>query len=571
MDVLRQLIDDARAVMADMSTTQRVAVATLVATVASLLVFAVYMGSNENEAGVVPLPLDIQPAQANEILDRLNQAGLGPAEFRADLKVYVPLAKSKDAWIYLAREDLLPKDASAGFNEMLEKWNFSTTDRKAGEMMNVARGAEVAKLLECIDVVQGAKVVYSGSARSGPFRPEKKRRAAVTIRTRMGKELTDDVANTIINLVSAAEAGMDVKDVMVTDQAGRHFRAQDTGDMAQMSLKSHRIELQRNREYEDRIEKLCRQVVPGSEAWAFVDVEMDWNSKELWKRDYEEGVPSRVDQEKEKRVGTKEPAAEVGTRPNLGRASEVSGTGTTEMNSYERKTTGRSMQNDETQTWEKQAPYVKRKTISAIVQMPYVYKRGYQDENGVWVYADKKADGTLADWVPENDSKGNAIFDAEGNPMRRRFAGPALAAAERQNLKRLIAKAAGLGSDVAEDAIEILDVAYPEEKEFAKAPPGATLQVIQRIRDKVVPIMMLVLLFACVFFIYLQAKRALPAEEFELPEDQTVAMEMLMPATEADQDQAQFEALRTKIADAVAENPAKAAGLVRRWMTKENY
>jgi flagellar biosynthesis/type III secretory pathway M-ring protein FliF/YscJ len=54
-------------------------------------------------------------------------------------------------------------------------------------------------------------------------------------------------------------------------------------------------------------------------------------------------------------------------------------------------------------------------------------------------------------------------------------------------------------------------------------------------------------------------------------EEPSAAMPMMPELSDVDKANAQFEQLRGKVADLVEEDPRRAAGLVRRWMTKENY
>ncbi len=573
MDVLRQLIEDARAVMGDMSTTQRVSVATLVATVAALLVFAVYMGSREVAEGAVPLPLAVEPSEAKDVVERLNSAGLGPAEFRADMRIWVPLEKSKDAWVFLAQENLLPPDAAAGFLEMLKEWSFSTTRHQSEQMMRVALNHEVARLIERIKMVKTAHVIYSGPGRDRLFKQSLNKRAAVTVTTTLGQRLTREVANTIINMVAAAQAGLDRQAIMITDQDGRHFRAEDPEEVGTWSAREIEVEGIRKRKLREEIEALCRQVVPDCEAWAFVDVDMDFTKEQTYEKVFSEGPPLRQIQEKESREATSEPAAEVGTRPNVARAQTLERAGQKEFSKEGRKETDRTLQNSWKETWQKKPPTIQAKTISAVVQMPYVYQRGVKQEDGTYKVTPTTEDGTPAPYIPEEDQYGNVVEDENGDPILKRFSVPVdeLMNEEKQTeLKRLIAKAAGIPLENIPETIELIGVPYPERREFVEAPPGATAKLFEQFRQNVVPILMLGVLFAGLLFIYLQARRALPAEEVELPEDRTVAMEMAPePVSEADQEQANFEAMQAKIADAVAEDPAKAATLIRRWMTTE--
>ncbi|MCX7935515.1 MAG: hypothetical protein N3A66_09700, partial [Planctomycetota bacterium] len=162
MNVFRQLLEEAQGVWRDMTSTQRVAVTTMVITIAALLAFVIYLGGTARELGTVPLPLKVEAENAKALIEKIEAAGLGPAQYDLESKrLLVPLEKSRDAVILLAQENLLPKDQGTDFEKMLDRWAFSDTRDKTEEMKRVARCNEVARLIERLEVVQEAKVIYS--------------------------------------------------------------------------------------------------------------------------------------------------------------------------------------------------------------------------------------------------------------------------------------------------------------------------------------------------------------------------------------------------------------------------
>jgi flagellar biosynthesis/type III secretory pathway M-ring protein FliF/YscJ len=80
---------------------------------------------------------------------------------------------------------------------------------------------------------------------------------------------------------------------------------------------------------------------------------------------------------------------------------------------------------------------------------------------------------------------------------------------------------------------------------------------------------MLVVLAILLFAIYAQASRAIPSEEFEIPEEEALGISMVPEITEVDQANATFEQMRDRVNEVVSEDPKKAAGLVRKWLKRE--
>ena len=88
--------------------------------------------------------------------------------------------------------------------------------------------------------------------------------------------------------------------------------------------------------------------------------------------------------------------------------------------------------------------------------------------------------------------------------------------------------------------------------------------------ENVVALILLFILFAAIYFLYLQAKRSIPAEEVELPETDALTMATGGGFSEADRNQADFENMRDQVGDFIDEDPVKAASIVRRWMASRD-
>ena len=208
MNILRQLWQDAQSVLRDMSVTQRVAVTFLILTVAIWLTFAAWMGTTPGETGRRALPMDVDPGDSTAILAQLRENGLDSAEYQLEeRRIVVDADEEKQAIVALAEQGLLKDAHEFGFEEMLTRWAFSDTRMKSDEAMRLARSSEVARLIENLDGIRSAKVIYSDDVRRSLFGVAHKITAAVRVDTKLKKDLTEPEAETIISLVAAAKAG----------------------------------------------------------------------------------------------------------------------------------------------------------------------------------------------------------------------------------------------------------------------------------------------------------------------------------------------------------------------------
>jgi flagellar M-ring protein FliF len=561
MEIIKQLMNEARSVLQEMTSTQKASVMTLVLTVAVSLAMVMWVGSGTDEKGMVPLPRKIDPGQAKEFKDRLEANGITPVEFRDDYKLWVPMDLSRKAVLFLAQENLLPKDEGDGFQETIRAWHFADTREKSQEAMRAARAVEMKLLIESIDDVKDAKVVYSDEGANSLFRPQMRPSASVRVVMKLGKSLNPEMANTIIALVAASKAGLEEKYVVVTDQSGKQFSARAPDDMNYVAAKKWEMERKLNDDLKDKLENLLLSSVPniefGGGVDAFVFHTVDFDKVEVETLDFREGQITRERTEKREMSNTKHPGNQVGTGPNVDRAANVNaaGGGTVEETKESRKLAERSFQPGHRKELRTVAPTVIDKSVSALIHLPYQYQRD--------------ADGKI---IPEKTADGKEVIDpVTGQVKGIRESTQAFSAAEQDKLKTLIARAAGIKTADIADKIDLSFVPWQPRTEPDPLPPPASTKLFNMINEKFVPIIMAVVLFGAVYFIYAQAKRSIASEEIVIPGEEDLSASLLPSVSEADQNQASFEAVRNKISDAVAEDPRKAANLVRRWMSRESY
>ncbi len=547
MDVLRQLIDDARGVLKEMSTTQRVAMMMMVVTVGSLLLFVVYIGSGSQEKGVIALPLPVEPQDSKEIIEKLKAAGYGPLEYNLeDKRVLVPMDQAQKALLYLAQENLLPR-GGAGLEEMLDKMSFSDPTVKSKEMLLAGRRNEVIRLIQMIDSVKEAKVIYSDEARNSLFGPPMRQKASVIVQTKLGRELTQKEASTIIALVAAAKAGLDPAQVEVADQHGRHFRSETPDSLDALATNQYMLEKQRNDALRDKIENLCRAAIPRAEVWAFVDHRLNMNKRHNHTRTYSDGPKTRERSEKRDMHSLKAPPAETGARPNVGRASQVAGA-MTEETTESMKIQSRDYQPSVADNIIEFAPEIESLTISAVVHLPFQYGEELKDD------------------------KGQPILDElTGQPKRKLESAPALTPEKEAELKRSIYSASGIFIGQERVSVEVMQVPWTAPLEVVTPKPPAAQQAYEWLKTNLFPLVIFFGLLFSVYVIYSQAKRAVPAEELELPGEDLLSLSMGAPPSEADQKHAQYESMRNKISELVSDDPKKAANLVKKWMRRENF
>lgn len=561
MNILRQLWQDAQSVLRDMSVTQRVAVTFLVLTFAVWLTFAAWMGTTPGEAGRRPLPMEVEPSDVNEVLAQLKAKGIRTAEYQfEERRIIVDVDEEKKAIIALAEDGLLKDAHSFGFTEMLDKWSFADTRMRSEEAMRLARANEVARLIENLDGVRSAKVIYSDDVRRSLFGGAQKITAAVRVATKLKKDLTEGEAETIISIVSAAKAGLDPRDVVVTDQNMNKFHTTSTNGLSAMAKRKWEAEFSLDEHLRRKLENLMRQYVPNiafeGDVNAFPKHEIDFNTKEQTHTEILPGETLRKTTSTQSLLSTKRPNEEPGVQPNARRSANLGNFGNwySEETRENRKDTDVQMENSRRETAIRFAPEVKNLTISAIIHLPYRLKR---DAEGKPIQAVNEVGETLID--PDTRQ-----------PMWDRESIEPLTAERMEELKRQIAQAAGISLGDIPEKIELSQVPWTPPVHAPKGGESSMTMLLNQLKANMSNIAMLIFFMLAVYIVFRYATRPIPTEIEEYVEPET--MSLAMTTRDDDEEEGmddEWDKLRSKVTAAVQEDPKRAANLIKRWMRKD--
>lgn len=553
MDVLKQLLDDARRVLRDMTTTQRAAVVTMIVTVGMLLFFMIFLGSLGHDKDMIPLPMTVAPGDADEIRSRLSSQGL-TSEYNLEAqRILIPAAQRDRTVMYLARENILTREAGSGFEDMIRAVSVMDPQDIVGEKMNIALQNEVAWMIESLDDVKSARVVYSAPQRRRLFTPPSRERASVKVEMALGRTMSQPLADTIIRLVAYARTGLDPQDVMVSDQTGRNFLLAEDDSIDQIAIKQQELNRKKNEETRRKVEDVIRAQFRSTpiDVFAFIDTEYDLTVRESRSRTIVAGPAASTIRRSISDSSTSRPASPVGEQPQIRRATNMDAgpPGMVTEREYNEKSSETRNQHGYEETFTRPDPTIRKQTISVVVHLPFDWKR---DGEGNFVIV--------------TDEAGREVIDPETRqPKRERVPVPPLEGAELTALYNSVARAAGILEGAENREIEITQVPWVEPLLPDVTREDAATQIMQVLKANVMPILLLMSILAAVYFLYMQAKRALPAEQHlqKAGEEESFGP---APMSEEEKANAEFEHLRGQVGDFVAEDPTKAASIVRRWM-----
>ncbi|KQZ60843.1 flagellar M-ring protein FliF [Sphingopyxis sp. Root1497] len=157
-------------------------------------------------------------ADKSAVADALTAQGIGHTIDPATGALTVDADKLHAARIALAGQGL-PK-ASADGSEMIGALPMGASRAIEGETLRGAREADLARTIEAIDAVKGARVHIAAAEPSLFVREDKPATASVMLTLQNGRTLSDGQVQAIRFLVASSVPGMNAEQVSVIDQRG---------------------------------------------------------------------------------------------------------------------------------------------------------------------------------------------------------------------------------------------------------------------------------------------------------------------------------------------------------------
>ncbi len=197
--------------------------------------------------------------------------------------IEVPADKVHELRLRLAQQGL-PKGGAVGF-ELLDQEKFGIS--QFSEQVNYQRAleGELARTIETLGPVKGARVHLAMPKPSLFVREQKSPSASVTVNLQPGRALDDGQISAVVHLVSSAVAGLPPGNVTVVDQGGRLLTQAGTAgrDLNDAQLKyTADVEGRIQR----RIEAILGPIVGTGNVHAQVTAQLDFANKEQTEEEY---------------------------------------------------------------------------------------------------------------------------------------------------------------------------------------------------------------------------------------------------------------------------------------------
>ena len=221
MDFLRRTWEQIAGFFRRMPLPNRVALGSLSAALVAVLVLFLSLSANDDKVPLVREQIDL--AQADNVRRKLEEKGV-PFDIRGGL-IYVEPANRDALLMELYGEGVFTSD-----EKVVYKWVFdqdiSETRGRRDLKWIVSRQNALAKMISSLDVVESAMVTLTRQPET-LFQNIEKMNAAVRLKLKPSKSLTDDTVLGIARWVAFSVQGMEPQDVAIMDTAGTMYDVPD--------------------------------------------------------------------------------------------------------------------------------------------------------------------------------------------------------------------------------------------------------------------------------------------------------------------------------------------------------
>lgn len=293
-------------------------VTTIGAAIATLgLVSAIiYYGSQPEYAALFS---DLKADDAQTIVEKLKASGVPYSLTDGGKTIQVPQERISELRLQMAGTGVL-SGGHVGF-DLFDKTSFGATD--FAQKINYRRAieGELARTLEGMDEVDGARVHMTPKRESVFTEKEEGAKASVMLRVRQGKQLSAERTEAIASLVASSVEGLDSSNVSVMDTRGR-LLSSGRGSVGSNDVFNSQLDSKRKFETETaaRIVSLLSPIAGEGRIRADVSADVDFSKTEETEEKYDPQSQvirsQQTSEEKRDSSATSPSAPVVGVRSN---------------------------------------------------------------------------------------------------------------------------------------------------------------------------------------------------------------------------------------------------------------
>lgn len=332
---------------------------------------SIYFGTKPDYA---PLFTNMETKDAGEVTAKLKEQKVDYKiqETSKGVTVLVPSKDVHQARLDLAKEGL-PR-GQKGF-EIFDDSKLGVTEFQNKVNYLQALQGELTRTIEQIDAVEKARVHIVLPEDSLYKKNEKPATASIMLRLKTGQELSKKEIKGIVNLAAHSVKGLTPENITVIDETGKILNDPDDQDEKSVGAKTL-TQLEMTKKVQDNLEKkiqsLLDQTVGRGNAYARVNVELDFDDKTTDKQTFTPVVDdsgiirSQQDSDETYTGNSTNPGGPAGTQSNI--PGYVAQQGNSNAN-YEKKESTKNYEINEEKSKTIAAPgAIKRLNVAVLVK-----------------------------------------------------------------------------------------------------------------------------------------------------------------------------------------------------------
>ncbi len=221
----------------------------------------------------------------NNVKEQLTAAGIKSKDSDDGRTLLVDEKDKVSAEVILLQQTSYAKTEQFTFTDALDLMSLGTTESVKRETLIRAKAGEIAKDLEAFDGVEAATVEIA-SPPDDQFFIENADDVTASVQLTLSKEISDLQAEAIAKFVASSVVGLDVKNVIVTDNKANMLYS---GDMETDASRQSDIETQKRMELEESVKKQLQPLY--NEIVVTPNITYDWDKSIVDSTTYEAPNP----------------------------------------------------------------------------------------------------------------------------------------------------------------------------------------------------------------------------------------------------------------------------------------
>jgi flagellar M-ring protein FliF len=271
-------------ILKSLSRTQKIIIASVAGLVVIGIIAISIMGKTPDYAVLFS---DLQPDDANKIIEKLNERGVEYKLSNAGKTINVQREKVYELRLALAGEGM-PFSGVVGY-EIFDKTNFGISDFQQKVNYKRALQGELVRTVQKLEAVENAQINIVVPERALFKEDQKKTTASVILKLKPNKlSLSTENIIAISNLIASSVEGLEPSNITIIDSKGNLLSSNEPRDQF-LSLSASQYDMKRKVELylTDKAQSMLNPVLGYGKSVVRVDAELDFNQMERTSRTYD--------------------------------------------------------------------------------------------------------------------------------------------------------------------------------------------------------------------------------------------------------------------------------------------